>query len=343
MSDGISSTPAPSAAPSPAATPAPAAPATNKAGNTTSAVGDVRGHESVRGRESIPGATSVSPDGGAAKDAALAAEAAAKKEAERRRYKLKVDGAELEEELTDDEVTVRLQKARAAEKRMQEAAAQRKQLQEAVEYLKKDPFAAFKESFGVDLDELAERRLAERYREQLMTPEEQERLRLQRENESYKAREAEAQRQREEQARQAYEAKVAEEMERDFMSALEASDLPKTKETLRLMAEVAQLNLDHGIELTPAQMAAEVRERISGIHQHVTRSLKGESLLKYLGDDVVKEVLRQSVARVKGTSATPAPTPNPFGDKTTAPGDDEAPKKPRQMKTMDDWRKAMLE
>lgn len=225
---------------------------------------------------------------------------AEKVEAARRKYQLKVDGKIQEMELGDDEVAVRLQKSMGAEKRMQEAAQLRKQQQEWIEALKADPFSALKDpAFGVDLEKLAEDRLIQKYRESQMPEHERRLLEKEREISQYKQREAQVKAQQEAKVRGEMEQRVFQEMERDFAEALAGEELPKNRQTMVLMAEVARANLEHGIELTPKQMASEVNARMRDMNSHVIRQLKGEQLAKYLGDDVVKEILRHSISRVK--------------------------------------------
>lgn len=228
-------------------------------------------------------------------------------EAARRKYKLKIDGAEKEMEFSDDEISVRLQKAMAAEKRMQEAAETRKAFQKFVDDFKKDPFLAAKSlDDKMDLDALAEERIVRRYQEEQLkkeNPNEYEKVQLQRQLEEYKSKEASFKAEQEQKAQDEYYAKVGQEMERDFMAALDKSGLPKDRRYLKMMAEVADLNLSHGIELTPAQMASEVRAQISGQHQYVTQGLKGQALIEHLGKDVVEEVLKHSIEQHKTKSS----------------------------------------
>jgi hypothetical protein len=231
----------------------------------------------------------------------------------RRKYKLKVDGAEQELELSDVEVSTRLQKALAAEKRMAQAAETQKAFKAFQEAFKSDPFEAAKHLHpDMDLDALAEKRLIERFQQeelQKQDPAAYERAQLQKQLDEYKSKEQKAQEAAKAKAQADHDAKVGQEMERDFMQALELSGLPKDRQYLRMMAEVADTALDNDIELSPAQMAAEVNSRIREQHQHVTRGLKGETLIKHLGDDVVREVLRYSVEKHKAKqSVVTAPT-----------------------------------
>lgn len=269
-------------------------------------------------------------------DAAKAAEAA------RRKYKLKVDGAERQLELSDDEVSVRLQKAEAAERRMQEAAEVRKQFKSIIDAIKENPAEALKDPvFGLDVRKMIEDQILAEYEAEQLSPQEREKAELQKQLKEYQAKEEKAKAEQQQRARQEMEKKYQAEMERDFMEAIDKGGLPKTRHTLAMMAEIAQLNLQHGIELTPAQMAAEVKAQVADRNKQVFGGLKGEALASYLGEDVVKEIIRFSVAKVKPgaspakdfTPPTPA-TPNLQGDLDL---DDKRP--PRKLTDLKTFRK----
>ncbi len=237
-------------------------------------------------------------------------------QAERRKYKLKVDGQEREEELSDDEVTARLQKGTAAEKRMQEAAEVKKQFRAFQEAVKKDPVAALKDpAFGLDLRKMVEDQIIQEYQNSLLPEPDQKELTYKRELEK---RDAEIKAFKDAQAtaqREAVEMQVYQETRRDFEAALEKENVPKTRRTLSLMAQIAKTAAENGVTLSPSQMAAEVNETLKADHQHVVSSLRGEQLATYLGPDVVKEILRYSVEKHRGArAAPPPPAPAPEAD-----------------------------
>jgi hypothetical protein len=325
MSDIAAPAAAPSAAPSntPDASPkAPTAPQSAPKSNT--AAPDTK----MVGKDSEPKA----PD---------TAEKEARKEAERRKYKLKVDGQDEEVELTDEEISVRLQKERAAAKRMQESAELKKKFAQAVDLIKKDPFAALKDpAFGIDLEALAEQRLLEKYKLELMPEEQRKQMEMERKLKEYETKEQERTRLEQEAhqrtQQEQFEAKIFQETEKTFMAALESADLPKDYETLYMMADVAKLNLDYGVELTPQQLAAEVRAKLDGYSKReksLRANLKGDKLLEYLGTDTVKEVLQASVAKLKGGAAKLFEPTKPI------PQDIDDDKPARQMRTPSQWRK----
>jgi hypothetical protein len=252
-------------------------------------------------------------------------------EAERRKYRLKVDGQDVEEELTDEQIAVRLQKAHGAERRMQEAAEERKQLKAWIEAYKKDPFAASKDPYiGLDLEELAEQRLTEKYtkhlEEQSMTEEQRELRRRDEEIAQIKAERDEYRRQETERAQAQLDERIFKETNDHFTSALEELGVDASNEAMYEMASIAKLNLERNLQLTPKQLAAEVRDRIEGrqekLRKSVTGGMKGDRLLKHLGADVVKEVIRASLAERKVNL-----TPKPAAPRPPAAAADEKPGK----------------
>jgi hypothetical protein len=101
-----------------------------------------------------------------------------------------------------------------------------------------------------------------------------------------------------------------------------------------MMAEIAESALDYGVELTPSQMASEANKRLETIHRRQVQGLKGEQLLKYLGDDVVTEAIRAKLAATRGSAAAPS-TPPPAARKPVT----DAPRKPM---TPAEWRNKHL-
>lgn len=272
-------------------------------------------------------------------DAELADKTAAevKKEIERRKYKGRVDGQDREYELSDDEVAVRLQKGEASEKRMQEAAEIRKAAQMLVEDLRKDPWSVLQDpTFGINLEEIAEQRLAEKYRAESLPEDQRKAYELEKQVKAYQDQESRRKETEKLQHQKQMEADVYKREEARFMAAADKHGLPKDLDTLAAMAEVALMNHEYGIELNEDQLAMEVLAKqdkpLAGL-----KKLKGGDLLKKLGDDVVNEVLRAKVAEFKGKQINPQPPAPPAQE-----GGDEKPN-PFERKTlsMREWRDAM--
>ena len=303
----------------------------------TSSAGSSEGRSS--GFDSAAADAAMKPTLGSPKGAPKAEAAAPKAptQAEKRKYQLKVDGQDIEEELSDDDIRVRLQKSHAVDKRFAEVANQRKQIEAALSQLKNDPAKALKEIAGLDLDEWAEKRILERYQEAMMPEAEREKAEMQRKLADYERQFEEQKTSAESAKQQAYEQQVFEKTEQDFIQAVETLGYDKgfsRTVLVPMMAEIAESALDYGVELTPSQMASEANKRLETIHRRQVQGLKGEQLLKYLGDDVVTEAIRAKLAATRGSAAAPS-TPPPAARKPVT----DAPRKPM---TPAEWRNKHL-
>ena len=289
---------APSSAPS-----APAAPSTPSAPSPVSAKAPPQA-------DVYKGSEVTTPDSPAASETKS-------EEKKRRLLSLKVDGKEEQVDLdgmSDEQVALELQMAKAARKRMQESAELKKQVQGFIEALKKDPISALKDpAFGVDVRKLVEDQLIEEYNLNQL-PEHEKKLREQEKKlKDYETREQERTRQEQEIARsknmEELKAKTLNQIETDFSAALEAKNLPKTRETMAAMAEISAMYLEkYNTTLTPGQLASEVEARIESQAKYLTAKMSPEALVKYLGKDVVDGLIKHSIESYRaGKSAPKAP------------------------------------
>lgn len=299
---------APSSAPASAPTPSAPAPSPAAASATPTPV---------------PGTPSGTP--------APKVETAAEKRA--RILKLKEDGEEFEYDVSsksDEELARDLQLSRVARKRLQETSAEKERITAVLELFKNDPWAAAEE-LGVDLDGLAEKRIAQKYREQTLPEHERAVLQAKREAEALAAKVAKYEQTEKQRVQAEAQKAMAAQVEKEFRTAITQHGLPDGDETLSLMATVAKRALAHGVELTPAQMAAEVKEYMTGIRRHSLTGLKGEALVKELGDDIVREVLTYLSASRKAAQKQVQPTAPKF-----QVSDDAPPK--RKIVTSAEWK-----
>ncbi len=234
-----------------------------------------------------------------------------KKEEARRKYQLKVDGQVHNLELNDAELTARLQKSLAAEKRMAESATFKKQFEQFATMFDQDPLGAAKllgkdpSAVKAKMEQLlAEEYMGEKLKEQ--NPIEYERNQARKEVEQYKA-QVEAFKQQEQQRLHAeHSAKAEAQLTQQFVETLEKSGLPKNRRAVAMMAEVMKQELAGGYQLTPEQRGAEVRDRIREDAGYVLKEMRGQGLIDFLGDSVVREVIAHSLKKVKAAQAQPA-------------------------------------
>jgi hypothetical protein len=74
------------------------------------------------------------------------------------------------------------------------------------------------------------------------------------------------------------------------------------------VARVLRVAMEAGVELSPDEVAAEVREGLVSEHRMRTDGMDGEGLISLMGDDMAKKVVRAFLARRHQASATPPAT-----------------------------------
>jgi hypothetical protein len=270
------------------------------------------------------------------------AQTEAQKAAERRKYRLKVDGQEREEELSDEEIAVRLQKGYAADKRMAEAAEIRKANKELRELAKKDRRALLKELGGIeDVDAWIEQEYAQRIKKELMPEPERKQLEIQQRAEAAERRAAELEARIQAEAQSRQDAVLAQQIEETYTQAFKVAGLDWSPENVEAMGRKHLEYLEMGVDLTPQQLAAEVKADITGRERGLEEkyraklaSLDGAQLLEFLGQDVLKKALRASVDKFKA----PPPALNQAEPVQQKPSDD-ADKPRRRIITEAEWRK----
>lgn len=225
----------------------------------------------------------------------------------KKKFKLKVDGQELEEEidLADEETLKRhLQMSKAAQKRMSEAAQVRRQAEELVGMFKGDLKSVLKQADKLGKSPEQVRKELEDYfmeviQEETLTPEQKtirEAQRIVQENEERSKREAE---EKEAAIRTQLEEKYAQDYDRKITDALMNSGLPKTARTVKRMASLMAKNLDLGLELEPKDLVHMVREDYLSEIKELFGATDGDTLLKLLGDDVANKIRKSDLARLR--------------------------------------------
>lgn len=215
-----------------------------------------------------------------------------------KKYKVKVDGAEVE--VDETELLRGYTHAKAANKAFQEGSRARKQAEEFINMMK-DPAKFFEVAakMGHDPRSLAEKHLAEQLKRELMDPRERELMEAKQKLSAYEEakqrHEAELRRQYHEQAK----AKFAKEYNDKFVAALKESGLPPSKPMVAEMAKYISQTAKIGLEITPAEAAQMVLDDVRRAQLRLIGDADGETLLKLLGDDVANKIRQVDVSRLK--------------------------------------------
>lgn len=256
-----------------------------------------------------------------------------------KKFKLKVDGEEIEEEfdLSNEEALIKeLQLAKAAKKRMAEAQDAKRKAYELMQSVDQDPLNLLKR-LGPKGYELAEQMLLEKMQNDMLSPEEKHYREMQRKLEAYENQEKLLKEQQEKQQLEAMEKQQADHYQKVIIDALDASGLPKTAESAKRLAFLLHKNLQLGVELDAVDLAKEVKNEFQSGIASLLKNATPEQLVELLDKEAVKKLraydTNQFKARQKFT-----------GTKTAAQGHALPPQsKGRGYQTLEEWQEELNE
>ena len=251
---------------------------------------------------------------------------------EAKKYKLLVDGADVE--VDETELIRRAQKATGAEKRFEEANRLRDQLNAILSELK-DPKKVFsllsRPEIGHDIKNLASEWLYENVvKPEQMSTEERikfERERAMQENEQIKRERDEYKKLIDEEREKRETALEMERLDREMTKTLSQSNLPKTPQTVSRMAYYMKLGHERGVSLTPDDVLPFVRKDFEDSLKALVGGLDGDTLEAFLGSDVSEKIRKHTLAKVAGAQKQVIEKPST--------GEDDKPK--RRFLSEKDW------
>jgi hypothetical protein len=251
----------------------------------------------------------------------------------KKKYKLKVDGEDVEEEIdfNDEEgMRNRLQLARAAKKRMAEAQADKKKAFDIIQAFESDPQSMLKR-MGPKGREIAEKYLLSQIEEEMLTPEQRELKTLKQENETFKQREAREKEEAAQKVAQQKEYEYAQNFQSTIIEAIEKAGLKKSPLLVKRMASLMAKNLEFGLELTADDLAAEVKGEVSTDLKDIVSSLDGDQLIALFGPEIANKIRKSDLKRLQEKQGLVFQN----GKKSI---ESPAPKQGRDYMTLDEWR-----
>ena len=221
---------------------------------------------------------------------------------ESRKYKLKVDGKEVE--VDEDELKRGYSHQKAANKILQEGKAARKQAEQFVNMMKdKGQLFDAISKLGHDPRALAEEYLASQLEQEMMDPRDREladaRKKLQSIEDMERQQREAVQKRHDDEMR----AKYAKDYNDKFVEALQESGLPGTKPMVAEMAKYIGRSAKIGFKMTPLEASQLVKEDIQRAQMSLYKDADGETLLRLLGDDMAAKLLQARGSKVKNPEA----------------------------------------
>lgn len=256
-------------------------------------------------------------------------------QAVQKKFKIKVDGSELE--LDEPEVIRRAQLSSAAYKKFEEANKLKQQNEQLINMFRNN-FTDLLDDPRLGIDETSKQKMLDDYYRRkyiepsTLTPEQRKLKEAEAEIQRYRDGEKQKKQQEEQTQLEQLEKYHAQNYEKIVVEALQGESLPKTEFTVRRMADLLIKNGQMGLELTPQQIATLVREDYQTEIKSVLGQTDGDVLLKMLGDDVANKIRKADLARLKAGMPN---LPKPTVDVAKA---DFTKKETKRYKNMDQWR-----
>lgn len=238
------------------------------------------------------------------------------------KHKIKSDG--VDEELDYDDLVRLAQKGKSADSRFKEASTTKKETEQLLANIKNNPIAAlkqleatpyFQENPKAIIDLLGPER-AQKFAEDLiwhqmqqekMSPEQRE---LEELREQKKAWDAAKQKREEDEKTQAFEAERNEWREKytaQFGEALDQFGLPKTPETIEIMASLNYAALENGYEPDLKELAEATRTQLTDRTRSLLGGLDEAALFDLLGEDISKKLRMHDISRLKSPTSPQPP------------------------------------
>ena len=261
-----------------------------------------------------------------------------------RKVKLKIDGSEVEEELpfeideTNEEAVKflkrHLQMSKASAKRMTEAAQLRKQAESFIHSLQNDPMAVLSNPQIMGNEKfraIAEEFLAQQLQNELLSPEEREKQELQNRLRRYEEAERRAHEKQEQEQIETLQQHYAEQFQTTIVNALTHSGLPQNPFTVKRMAQLMQKSIENGIDLSPEDLSALVRDDYKRELAALIGSSNGETILSLFGEDAANKIRKHDLEKLKATQFQPKPS-----TQQPVPSNSDTP--PKRALSRDEWR-----
>ncbi len=215
-----------------------------------------------------------------------------------RKYKLKVDGEEVE--VDETELKRGYTHQRAANKILQEGKLARKQAEEFIAMMK-DPKKIWEAALklGHDPRKLSEEYLGSILEDEMMDPKDKELRDTKKKLSDLEDMDKAEKKAKEDKLHADLKEKFAKEYSDQFVKALQDTQIPPTKEMVAEMAKYIQRSAAIGFKLSPDEAAKLVKEDLEVKLRRIIGESDGETLLKLLGDDVANKVRKFDTSRVK--------------------------------------------
>lgn len=250
--------------------------------------------------------------------------------AEIRKFKVKVDGQEME--VDENELLTGYQTRKAADKRFQEASELRKQSEEFAKLLKNDPIKLLSDPrLGHNFREMAEKYLYEQLQYESLSPQERELKEAKEKLQAYEKEEKSKKEAAEQAQRDELRSRYAQDYQSKIVAAIQTSGLPASEHTVKKMAFYMHEGLKRGYKLEPSDVIDLVREDYVTEQKQLFGGLDPAQIIEMLGPDLASKIRQHDIAKLSNNNQLRTPENQEFDSKP----------KVREKQDMKQWRKKM--
>ncbi len=205
------------------------------------------------------------------------------------------------EELTDKEFKslVSAYKAqKTADSRSQQASRQEKLVKEIAEMIQTNPWELLQRA-GYDPRQLAEEYLTQAIEEEMLPENERELRKIRAEKEELERQYKEELTRKEQQQIKQAVVQAQQEITSQIIDSLENSNLPKSPDVVKRIANYMYLAEQRGVNVPIKQIIPLVEQDLRNLNASILKSLDPNNRINYIGEDLLKQIRQDDLARLK--------------------------------------------
>lgn len=180
---------------------------------------------------------------------------------------------------------------------------QEKLVNEIAQMIQHNPWELLQRA-GYNPRALAEEYLAQAIEEEMLPENERELRRVRQEKEELERQYKEELSRREQEQMNIQVAQAQQEITSQIIDALEGSNLPKNPDVVKRIANYMFLAEQKGISVNPKQVVPLVEEDLRNLNAQILKSLEPNRRISYLGEDLLKQIRQDDLARLKQNQGT---------------------------------------
>jgi hypothetical protein len=206
---------------------------------------------------------------------------------------------------------------------------QEKIVNEIAQLIQQNPWELLQRA-GYNPRQLAEEYLTQAIEEEMLPENERELKRVRQEKEELERQYKEELSRREQEQINLQVEQAQKEITSQIIDALEGSNLPKNPDVVKRIANYMYLAEQKGISVNPKQVVPLVEEDLRNLNAQILRSLDPSNRINYIGEDLLKQIRQDDLARLKQ-------------NQTTSTQSQPKPKPQNKKLTKEEWRKELAE